>query len=144
MTMVELVVTVAITGIIVAFLGTAVYQIMDISGYGNERLAVQHDLQNAASWFHLDAQGAVYATGGSQLTLTLSDNSIVTYSLVGTELRRSAGGPQMTLARNISSATFTVNNHLATMSLTCIPSWRDSVSETGTYLAYLRPVEIIP
>src|SRR4030042_6464288 len=139
MTMVELIAAVAVTGIIVAFLGTAIYQIFTVSGYGNDRVPAQHELQNAAAWFNLDAQGAITATGGSQLVLKLSDNSTVTYSLVGTELRRSSGGPQMTLARNISSVTFSVNNRLATMNLTSAPPGRDNVSENGIYMVYLSP-----
>jgi prepilin-type N-terminal cleavage/methylation domain-containing protein len=140
MTLVELLVTVAVTGVIVTFLGTAISQILSVSGYGNDKLEARYGLQNAAAWFNLDTQGTVSATGGNQLVLTLSDNSTVTYSLVSNELRRSTGGPTVTLARNISSANFSINNHLATMSLTCLPSWRDSVSENGTYMAYLRPV----
>jgi prepilin-type N-terminal cleavage/methylation domain-containing protein len=77
MTMVELVVAIAVTGIIVTFLGTAIYQIITVSGYGNDRLSAQHELQNAASWFNLDTQQSVAATGGSQLVLTLSDNTTV-------------------------------------------------------------------
>lgn len=64
MTMVELIMAVAITGIIVAFLGTAIYQIFTVSGYGNDQLTAQHELQNAATWFNLDTQGAQTATGG--------------------------------------------------------------------------------
>ena len=144
MTMVELIMAVAVTGIIVAFLGTAVHQILDVSGYGNDRLSTQHEMQNAASWFNLDIQGAVAAAGGSQLVLTLSDDSTVTYSLTGTELRRSAGGPEITLARNIGIAAFSIDSRLATMSLTNVASWRDGVSETVTYMAYLRPAEVLP
>jgi prepilin-type N-terminal cleavage/methylation domain-containing protein len=138
MTLVELMMTIAVTGIIVAFLGVAIYQIFNVSGYGNDRLAAQHELQNAASWFHVDAQQSVAATGGSQLVLTLSDNTTVTYSLVGSELRRSAGGPYMTLAQNIRSAAFSITGRLASMTLSSLPSWRDSVSENGTYMAFLR------
>jgi prepilin-type N-terminal cleavage/methylation domain-containing protein len=144
MTMVELVMTIAVTGIIVTFLGTAIYQIITVSGYGNDRLSAQHELQNAGSWFNLDVQGSVTAAAGSQLVLTLSDNTTITYSLVSNELRRSSGGPYMTLARNISSAVFSISNRLASMSLVCVPSWRDSASENGTYMAYLRPVVVIP
>ena len=144
MTMVELVMTVAITGIIVTFLGTAIYQIINVSGYGNDRLSAQHELQNAAAWFNVDVQQSVAATGGSQLVLTLSDNTTVTYSLVGNELRRSSGGPYMTLALNIRSAVFSINNRLASMSLVCVPTWRESTSESGTYMTSLRPAEITP
>jgi prepilin-type N-terminal cleavage/methylation domain-containing protein len=144
MTMVELVLSVAISGIIVAFLGTAVYQILNVSGYGNEKLSAQHELQNAAAWFNLDTQEALDATGGSQLVLTLPDTSTITYSLSGTELLRSSGGPPMTLAKNINSVTFSINDRLATMNLTCVPSWHEGTSETGTYMACLRPVGVIP
>jgi prepilin-type N-terminal cleavage/methylation domain-containing protein len=139
MTMVELVIAVAVSGIIVAFLGTAIYQIITVSGYGNDHLSAQHELQNAAAWFNLDVQGSVAAVGGSQLVLTLSDNTTVTYSLVSNQLRRYSGVPYSTVARNISSAAFSITNRLATMSLVCLPSWRESVSENGTYMAYLRP-----
>jgi len=141
MTMVELVVAVAVTGIIVIFLGTAIYQIITVSEYGNGRLTALHELQNVAHWFNLDSQGAKAATGGNQLILTLSDNSTISYSLVGTELRRASGGPQMTLARNISSANFSINNRIITMSLTSSPAGRDNVSQNGTYMVSLRPAE---
>jgi prepilin-type N-terminal cleavage/methylation domain-containing protein len=144
MTMVELVMTIAITSIIVTFLATAVYQIINVSGYGNDRLSAQNALQNAASWFNVDIQQSVAATGGSQLALTLSDNTTVTYSLVSNELRRSSGGLYVTLARNIATPVFTISGRLATMSLVCLPSWRESTSENGTYMAYLRPAVIIP
>lgn len=139
MTMVELVVTVAVTGIIIAFLGTAIYQIITITGYGNNRLIAAHELENAAYRFNLDGQQATAASGGSGLSLTLSDNSTVTYSLTGTELRRTAGGVNTILARNIASLNFSVANRVITMSLTSTPEGRDNVSENGTYQVYLRP-----
>ena len=139
MTMVELIIAVAITGVIVAFLGTAIYQILNVSEYGNNRLTALHEMQNAAYWLNLDGQGAVSATGTSQLVLTLSDNSTVTYSLSGTKLLRSSGSQQMTLARNISAVSFTVNGRLITMNLTSAPAARMDVSQNGTYMVYLRP-----
>jgi len=140
MTLVELIIAVSITGIIIAFIGTAVYQIVTVSAYGNDHLSAQHELQNAASWFHFDIQGAVTATGGSQLTLMLSNNSTVTYTLATGSLLRTAGSAQNTVARNISSVAFSVSGHLATMSLVCAPAWLDNVSENGSYTDYLRPV----
>ena len=139
MTMVELIVAIAVTGIIVTFLGTAIYQIITVSEYGNSRLIALHELQNAAYWLNTDGQGAVNATGGSQLVLTLSDNSTVTYSLVGTDLLRSSGGLPMTLARNISVVSFSVSGRVITMNLTSAPVARDDVSLNGTYMVYLRP-----
>ena len=39
--MVELVVTITVMGIIVSFLGTAIYQIITVSEYGNDRLTAK-------------------------------------------------------------------------------------------------------
>ena len=139
MTMVELVVATAITGVIVVFLGAAIYQILNVTGFGNDRLTAAHDLENASYWFNLDGQQARAASGGSGLALTLSDNSTVTYTLTGTELRRNAGGAYMVLARNIASINFSINNRVITMSLTSSPPGRYNVSQNGTYQVNLRP-----
>lgn len=141
MTMVELLVAIAVTGIIVVFLGTAIYQIITVSAYGNDRLTAMHELQNSAHWFNLDGQKAVTANVNGELLLTISETSSITYSLVGTELRRTADGSQMTLARNITSADFSIDNRVITMSLTSSPEGRDNVSENGSYKVYLRPSE---
>jgi prepilin-type N-terminal cleavage/methylation domain-containing protein len=141
MTMVELVVAIAITGIIVVFLGTAIYQIITVSEYGNDRLTAMHELQNAAHRFSLDAQKAVSASVDGELLLTISETSSITYALVGTELRRTEDDSQTTLARNISSAEFSIDSRLITMSLTSSPEGRNNVSENGTYKVFLRPSE---
>jgi type II secretory pathway pseudopilin PulG len=141
MTMVELVVAIATTGIIVAFLGTAIYQIITVSGYGNDRLIAAHELQNAAHWFNIDGQEAKAASGGAGLALTMTDNSSITFTLVGTELRRTTAGGEMTLAQNISSAFFSIDDRVITMSLTDTPPGRYGVSENGTYRVCLRPAE---
>jgi prepilin-type N-terminal cleavage/methylation domain-containing protein len=139
MTLAELVVAIAITGIIVVFLGTAINQIITVSGYGNDRLTATHELENVAYWFNNDGQEAIAATGGASLALTMADNSSITYTLAGTEMRRTAGGQQMTLARNITDANFSIDSRLVTMSLTASPPGRYGVSENGTYRVYLRP-----
>ena len=137
-TLVELLIAIAVTGIIVSFLGTAIYQIITVTEYGSDRLTAMHELQNASHWFSLDGQRARTATGGDGLALTLSDNSSIDYSLEGTELRRTVGGAQMILARNITSAAFSIEDRVVTMSLTSSPEGRDSVSENGVYKVYLR------
>ena len=143
MTIVELVVATALTGIIVVFLGTAIYQILSVTGYGNDRLMASHDLENAAFWLNLDGQQAVTASGGGGLSLTLSDNSTVTYTLTGTELRRNAGGGYKVLAWNIASISFSISNRVITMSLTSTPSGHYDVSENGTFRVHLRPAEAL-
>ena len=140
--LVELIVATAITGLVVSGLGTAIYQIITVTGYGNDRLTATHELQNVAHWFSLDGQAASTANGGSELLLIPSDNgSSITYSLVDTELYRTAGGSNMTLAQNITSANFSVENRTITMTITSSPTGRWDVSENGTYKVYLRPTE---
>jgi type II secretory pathway pseudopilin PulG len=139
MTLVELVEAIAITGVIIAFLGMFVHQAFTVSVSGNDQLIALHELQNAAYWFNLDGQQAVNAAAGPGLTLTLSDNSSVSYSLAGTELRRTASGAAMTLARNITSADFSFGGRIVTMSLVAAPAGRDGVSENATYQVCLRP-----
>jgi hypothetical protein len=62
------------------------YQVTTIPDYGNDRLTALHELQNTAHWFNVDGQKAKSATGGSELVLTLPDDSTISYSLSGTEL----------------------------------------------------------
>lgn len=140
-TLVELVIAVAITGLIVSFLGTASYQIITVTEYGNDKMTAMHELQNAAHWVNIDGQQASAASGGDELTLTLPDDSSITYALVDTELRRTAGESEMTLARNISGISFSIENRTITMTVTSSPVGRWDVSEQGTYRVYLRPTE---
>jgi prepilin-type N-terminal cleavage/methylation domain-containing protein len=138
-TLVELIMATAVTGLIVSFLGTSIYQMLTVTEYGNNKLTATHELQNAAHWLSLDGQQAASASADGDLVLTIPENPSVTYSLSGTELSRTAGGSQMVLARNITRADFSIQNRVITISLTSSPGGRDSVSENGTYRVYLRP-----
>lgn len=138
--LVELLIAVAITGLIISFLGTAIYQIITVTEYGNDRLIARHELQNAAHWVSLDGQEAKTASGDSELILTLPDGSLITYSLVGTELHRTAGESQIIVARNITSISFSIDeNRIITMTITSSPE--PNISEEGTYKVHLRPTE---
>ena len=137
----ELVISIAVTGLIVGFLGVAIYQMLTVTEYGNDRLTATHELQNAAHWFNLDGQKAVSASADGSLLLTISETNSITYSLSGTELYRTSGVSQMTLAKNITSAAFAVDNRTVTMSLTSAPAGRHNVSANGTYRVFLRPTE---
>lgn len=151
----ELLIAVAIIGLIVSFLGTAVYQILNVTEYGSDKMLATHELQNTASWISLDGQMATTATGGSTLLLTLPDASTITYTVFGTKLCRLAGISQMTLAQNISDVEFLVDqrtNHVVvgslyedrnertiTMTVTSSPPGRQNISEQRAYKIYLRP-----
>lgn len=140
-TLVELLISVAITGVIISVLGAAIYHIVTIPEYGNDRMTATHELQNAAHWFSRDGQMAVNATGGDELVLTLPDSSSISYTLIGTELHRTVATSNRTLAQNITSANFSLQDRIITMNITSSPGGRWSVSENGTYQVYLRPTE---
>lgn len=151
----ELLVTISITGIIVSFLGTAVYQILNVTEYGSDMMTATHELQNAAHWISYDGEMATVAKGGSELVLLLPDGSQVTYSLAGNELLRKAGDSELRLARNISSVVFRVqertervtvgsfyedrHHRIITMSVTSSPEGRQNISQTREYKICLRP-----
>jgi prepilin-type N-terminal cleavage/methylation domain-containing protein len=153
----ELLVTVAITGLIVSFLGMAVYQILNVTEYGGDQMIANHELQNAAHWVSYDGQMAKTATGGEELILLLPDSSLVTYGVVGSELLRTAGGSQMILARNISAVEFLVEERteritagsyyedrgerIITMTVTSAPPGRPNIIEQREYKICLRPTE---
>lgn len=153
----ELLVTVAITGVIVSFLGMAVYQILNVTEYGGDKMTAIHELQNTAHWVSHDGQMAKTASGGDELVLLLPDSSLVTYGVVGSELLRTAGGSQMTLARNISAVQFLIEEHteritagpyyedrgerIITMTVTSAPQGRPNISEQKEYKICLRPTE---
>ena len=140
-TLVEMLIGIAISGLIVSTLGTSIYQIVTSTEYGGDKMVAAHELQNAAHWVGIDGQRASAASGGSELVLTLPDDSSVTYSVVGTELRRTAGESQMTLAQNISDISFSIDDRVITMDITSSPEGRWSVSNQGAYKVYLRPTE---
>ena len=142
-TLPELLITVAITGLIVGVLGTAIYQIITITESGNDRMTAIHELQNAGHWVSLDGQMAKIATGGNELVLTLpdDDDSSITYEVVNRELRRTADESQMILARNIDDIFFSIENRIITMTITSSPEGRANISEQGTYKVCLRPTE---
>ena len=139
LTLVELVITVAITGIMASVLGTAIFQMVTVGEYGDARLIATHELQNAAYWLNQDGQTAVSAAVvGQALTLTMADASEVTYSVVARRLRRASSGPTLTMAQNITAADFSVSGRVVTMDLTSAPQGRTGVSEQGTYAVAMR------
>lgn len=140
-TLVELVVVTAITGFIVSVLGVAIHHVVTIPEQGNDRITAIHELQNVAHWVSLDGQMAQSATGGNELVLTMPDSSTIGYTVVGTDLLRATSSSNRTLAQNITSANFSVQNRIITMDITSSPEGRWSVSENGTYKICLRPSE---
>ncbi len=140
-TLVELLIVTAITGFIFSVLGAAFHQVVTIPEYGNDRVTALHELQNVAHWVSLDGQTAQSATGGGELLLTLPDSSLISYTLAGTDFIRTTSTSNMTLAQNITSVNFTIQDRYITMDITSSPAGRWGVSENGTYKICLRPTE---
>jgi len=140
-TVVEVLVATAITGLILGILGASIHYIVTVPEYGNDRVTALHELQNVAHSVNLDGQMAQSATGGSDLVLTLPDASSVNYTLAGTNLLRVTSTSNRTLAQNITSANFSVQNRIITMNLTAAPDGRMDISENETYQICLRPSE---
>ncbi len=140
-TLVELIMATAVAGLIVGVLVGVIYQIITVSEYGNNKLVAMHELQSVAHWVGLDGQSASAVSGGSELTLTLPDDSLITYAVVGTDLRRTAGGSEVTLARNISDISFSIEDRIITMTITSFFAGTRDVNEQGIYKVYLRPTE---
>jgi prepilin-type N-terminal cleavage/methylation domain-containing protein len=143
LTLVELIMAIAITGLTFGVLGAVWHHVVTIPEYGNDRVTALSELQNVAHRVNLDGQMAQSATGGSELVLTLPDDSSITYTLVGTDLIRTTGTSSRTLAQNISSVNFSVStqDRYITMNIISSPSGRWEVSENRTYLTCLRPSE---
>jgi prepilin-type N-terminal cleavage/methylation domain-containing protein len=140
-TLVELLIAIAIMGSIFGVLGEAFHQAVTIPEYGNDRVTALHELQNVAHWVNLDGQMAQSAAGGNGLVLTLPDNSSISYTLAGTDLVRSTSTDNRTLANNITTINFSIQDRYITMDITSSPGGRWGVSENETYKVYLRTTE---
>jgi len=137
-TLVELLVSIAIAGLIFSVVGGVIFQLSTVSDYGNDVLTANHELENTAFWFNLDAQSALEAAGGSDLTLACADGKLIIYKLSGRVLERHDNETTITLARNIEHAAFNVQGRVVTMNIVSAPGGRSDVSEQRSYKVFLR------
>jgi prepilin-type N-terminal cleavage/methylation domain-containing protein len=135
----ELLVTIAISGILFAAVGTALFQMVTVSDSGNDMLTVWHELQNVNNQLEADAQAALTASGGSSLTLTYAAGGTISYALSGTNLQRTSGTTVNTLAQDISSLSFSVTGRLVAMNITSSLTGRTISSAQISSLVNLRP-----
>jgi prepilin-type N-terminal cleavage/methylation domain-containing protein len=137
--LVELVIALAITGLIATVVGAVVQATVTVPERGGEQVNAAHAIQNAVFWINADGQEAKAATGGAILVLTLPDSSTITYSLSENNLHRTATGDDRIIARGISSASFSVDGRLITMDITATPEGRYEINKSGTYIVNMRP-----
>jgi prepilin-type N-terminal cleavage/methylation domain-containing protein len=136
--LVELLITLAITGVIFTVAGGLIYQLNFATDFGNDKLTTWHEMQNLSNRYYIDGYEAVSATGGTALSLQLATGQTVTYALAGNDLARTAGGNSIILARNISGLNFTIQNRLITMNITSSTPGRMGDSEQATYKVNMR------
>lgn len=137
--MVEYLVAAVVVGIIALLVGVAVPQMTTIPEKGGVQMDALHDLQNVIYWVGIDAGSAQTAVGGGSLTLTMPDDSVVTYTRTGDTLYRKIAGNDQPVARSISALTFTVDARMITLVITAEPDNRWGISESRTYQVAMRP-----
>ncbi len=140
-TLVELLISIAIGGLIFSIAAAAIYQLSSVSTFGSSRLEVLHDQQNAAFWFNQDGQQSLTAAVSSGLVFTDGNGVNTTYRLSGSNLERVQGSVIQVLGQNISSAGFSINQRLVSMHLVSSIAGREEDGVDKTYQVYLRAVQ---
>jgi prepilin-type N-terminal cleavage/methylation domain-containing protein len=140
-TLIEALIAIAITGFLITVLGLAVQNLVTVPERGGDQVDAIHPLQNAAHWVALDGQMALSATGGSNLTLTLPNGSVIWYGLSGSDLYRYTSSTNQTIAEGITSANFTVQDKVIYMTIAAVPDSRWDISSNLTYRVFMRPTE---
>lgn len=138
-TLVEAMIAIAITGFLVTAIGMVVQLMTSVPERGSDQVNALHSIQNAAHWVTMDGQMASSATGGDSLILTLPDASTISYLRYGTELNRLYGSDNQTVAEDVASVNFTVQDKFIYMTIVATPSSRWDISENKTYRVYMRP-----
>jgi prepilin-type N-terminal cleavage/methylation domain-containing protein len=138
-TLVELIVAVALLGLLAATMGGLIFQIIQTTETGYEESVTNYELQNVGYWFHRDVQDTTAVTTGASLVLTQADNSTRTYLVSGTDLLRQSDGPTLTLSQNVSSANFSRSGQVVSMTVVIAPSGRQAISRETTLSATMRP-----
>lgn len=138
-TLVELIVAVALLGLLVATVGVLIYQIIQTTETGYEESVANYELQNVGYWFHRDVQDTTGVVTGAQLVLTQADNSTRTYLVSGGSLLRQSDGPTLTLSQNVASANFSRSGQVVSMTVVIAPTGRQDVSRETTLSATMRP-----
>jgi prepilin-type N-terminal cleavage/methylation domain-containing protein len=138
-TLVEILVTIGIMGVLAMVLGGVVQQMATVPEKSNDQVDALHAVQNAIQWIGKDAVAAKSAVGGDSLVLTFPDNSEITYQKQGSDLYRYLNGDNISIARDVTDLNFTVNNRTITINITAAPESRWNISENQVYQVAMRP-----
>ena len=141
-TLLELLISAAITGLIAAPASAAMFETFQTTTWNTQQSAQLQDLRTAATWLSVDiplANSTDLPDGGpaqSSVAITSTDRygggstaHQVSYALVGTELRRTADGATHTIAWRVTAVSFLRTGALVTLTLTT-PSPSGSAIQT--------------
>ncbi len=144
-TLVEILVALAITGLITGTLVTAIYQIYQVTGWGSNQMRVQHDLQNAATWLNRDVVSASEAgVTDSRMVLTIpycitaTLTVTYTYSAADRTLARDSGGSELIVARHVDSVDFSATGTVTSVIIITITSRASDVTQSATLQLDMR------
>ena len=144
-TLTELLVVLAITAMITGILVTVIYQIFNITDWGNNELRVQHDLQNAATWLNRDVVSASEAgVTDSRMVLTIpycitaTLTVTYTYSAADRTLARDSGGSELIVARHVDSVDFSATGTVTSVIIITITSRASDVTQSATLQLDMR------
>jgi len=157
MTLIELLVSMAITAMLVVGIGGLIYHEVTTTNTIKNIVTTTQEITSAA---HSISKDAVMAESTDLVEGTQSANQVTlswterldfvniphtsSYYLSGTDLQRDYDNQVNTVARNISKVEFSQNARMLTVSISCTSPWR-VVNPTveKTYCIYLRPMEEI-
>ena len=137
MTLIEALITMAISAVIIGGLTAGIYTITDVTGRGDAEIKALRDIQSVSWWISNDARMARQAslTGGSPATgiiLQWDDGNgtpyISSYTFSGTELVREYNGDATTVAWNVSAAEFSLTGDVLAYTIISSPPGRWQVS----------------
>ena len=149
-TLPEALVGVTVTILATAFIGGAIFQALGTQRGWSEEVVATRELRNAASWFAGDAVNAQTALSGGvppssspDVTLQWTDEDSIThtavYQVVGGLLVRQYDGGEVTLARDVSSASFSRSGQSLTLELVVTGAY--GALETTEVTVYARVLQ---
>jgi len=138
-TLIELLMAMAVAGLLIGGLVGVFFRISVTSGQSVDILTISREFQNIGHSINRDGQMAKSASGGSELVLTMPDNSTITYTLLGTQLLRLADGSSTPVGNHITSIMCSVNDR--TINVTLNASVDGDAIEEVTFQVYMRPTE---
>ena len=146
-TLLELLLVIAITGVIVTAVGSSIVLIMRGEPQMSEKSVSMADIDNAAHWLTQDLVLAQTTTGlpldGTPVTNPTTSNPVtinwsdltawaadagsvqhsVTYYLSGTQLRRNYDGTETIVGKYLTNVSFSFNGAMFTVTLTSRSGW---------------------